>query len=55
MIKVIKKYLGYILFYGFARYLPKPDCRLKLLGGKEDKINMWTFDVRFLQKKCKYM
>lgn len=31
--KAIKKYLGCILFYGFARYLPKPNCRLKLLGG----------------------
>ncbi len=37
-IKKIKQYMGYILFYGFARYLPKPNCIVKPIGMFSKKI-----------------
>lgn len=45
-----KVYIGYILFYGFARYLPKPNCIIKPIGLVSKKIR--SFCGHLMLESC---
>ena len=46
----VRKIMGIVLFYGFARYLPKPNCLIKPIGVISKKIR--AFCGKLILNKC---